>query len=343
MRIYLSDSLSLLLPVISTSKILIKMNSISKLNSYNFLYLLLVFIFTISCTGVKKKEDRDPLLKTEKNRAEEIRHQLFNAESDSVLVIAHRGNWRDAPENSIPAIKQAIEIGVDIVEIDLQKTKDGKLILMHDKSINRTTDGEGKIADITLDSLKTFHLKNGMGRTVDHRIPTLQEAMQASKNKVLVNLDKSYDYFDQVDSILKETGTKNQVIVKGGKPWHQVKEEFSQYLDEIIFMPIVHLQDSDVEKIIDEYLEEYQPAAIEFVFKNEKSPVLDKFKKIRKKGSRVWVNSLWASLNAGYEDEMAVKHTDSIYGWYVKKGVNMIQTDRPRLLLKYLQKKQLHQ
>ena len=56
----------------------------------------------------------------------------------------------------------------------------------------------------------------------------------------------------------------------------------------------------------------------------------------------MWVNSLWKTLNAGYEDDMAVQYTDSIYGWYIKNNINMIQTDRPQLLLEYLRSKGLH-
>ena len=65
-----------------------------------------------------------------------------------MLVVAHRGNWRSAPENSTAAIDSAIAMKVDIVEIDIQKTKDGQLILMHDNTLDRTTTGKGSILKI---------------------------------------------------------------------------------------------------------------------------------------------------------------------------------------------------
>lgn len=312
---------------------------------YKTLFILTAFLVITSCAEIKKGSPQNSTSDTEEtqtDRASELRQQLFNTDSDSIMVIAHRGDWRNAPENSIAAIKRAIEMGVDIVEIDLHKTKDGELILMHDKTINRTTNGKGRVADFTLDSLKTFVLKNGMGRLTYHHIPTLQEAMEVSKDEILVNLDKSYKLFDEVYTILQETNTVKQVIVKGKVPFAQAKKEFGKYLDDVIFMPIVSLDEPDSRKIVEDYIADFQPAAIEFVFKNEDSPILDEFKAIRKKGSRTWVNSLWASLNAGYEDEIAMQHTDSIYGWYIKKGVNMIQTDRPKLLLDFLREEGLH-
>ena len=64
---------------------------------------------------------------------------LEDSKNDQIIVIAHRGNWHNAPENSLQAIQNSIEMGVDMVEIDIRETKDGKLVLMHDQSIDRTT------------------------------------------------------------------------------------------------------------------------------------------------------------------------------------------------------------
>lgn len=316
-------------------------NFFTRINLFAFFFLIILS----SCSNGKKAGKEaypKPAQINQTNTVKELRDLLKNPNNDTILVIAHRGDWRNSPENSIPAIKNAIEMGVDIVEIDLQRTKDGELVLMHDKTIDRTTNGKGQVSDFTLDSIKTFYLKNGLGRTTYERIPTLKEAMEVSKNKVLVNLDKSYEVFDEVIPILKETNTLDHVIVKGKVPLKQVKDEFGEYLDKVIFMPIVDLDESDAKVIIDEYVKEFNPVAIEFVFETEESPIIDEFDKIREKGSRIWVNSLWASLNAGYEDELAIKNTDSIYGWYIKKRVNMIQTDRPELLLEYLRDKKLH-
>lgn len=77
-------------------------------------------------------------------------------QSNSVLVVSHRADWRNAPENSLQAIQNCIDMGVDIIEIDLKKTKDGHLILMHDKKIDRTTTGKGYPADYTLEELRQF-------------------------------------------------------------------------------------------------------------------------------------------------------------------------------------------
>ena len=66
------------------------------------------------------------------DRVSQIREKLLNRDQSSVIVASHRGDWRNFPENSLAAIDNAIKMGVDIVELDVQRTKDGQLILMHD-------------------------------------------------------------------------------------------------------------------------------------------------------------------------------------------------------------------
>ena len=147
-------------------------------------------------------------------RLNEILSELSAPAKQSVLVVSHRGDWRNAPENSLQAFQNCIDMGVDMVELDLKKTKDGELILMHDNTLNRTTNGTGKPEDYTLAELKELRLKNGAGCLTRHKIPTLRETMLLCKGKILVNVDKGYEYFEDVQKILEETGTANQCVVK---------------------------------------------------------------------------------------------------------------------------------
>ena len=87
--------------------------------------------------------------------------KITDPDNKEITVVAHRADWRFAPENSLAAIESFIRLGADVVELDIQKTKDGQLILMHDKTLDRTTTGKGKIAEWTLDSIRTLRLKNG--------------------------------------------------------------------------------------------------------------------------------------------------------------------------------------
>ena len=148
--------------------------------------------------------------------------KLKTCDESTVLVAAHRGDWRNYPENSLEGINSAIEMGVDIVELDLQCTRDSVLILMHDNTLDRTTTGKGDVSKYTLDEIRKLNLRNGCAIKTIHKIPTLEEALLLVKDKILVNLDKADRYFDMVVPLLEKTGTTKQVIMKGRKSVKEV-------------------------------------------------------------------------------------------------------------------------
>ena len=188
------------------------------------------------------------------DRIASLRNNLLHDDTHSVLVVSHRADWRNAPENSLQAIKNCMAMGVDMVEIDLKKTKDGQLILLHDKTIDRTTTGKGNPEDYTLAELRQFRLRNGAGHKTDHVIPTFEEVMTLCKGKILVNVDKGYDYFKDAYAILEKTGTVQQCIMKAGLPYEQVRKENGEVLEKMIFMPVINLHKDGAETIIDGYM-----------------------------------------------------------------------------------------
>lgn len=305
------------------------------------LILGLIVVSMVQCKISIKEESIST-----KMRITKLIENFKNSEGKDVIVVAHRGDWRNAPENSLQAIENCIDMGVDMVELDVQRTKDNHLIIMHDERIDRTTTGKGLVSDWTLDSLKTLSLKNGLGNPERwHKIPTLEEALLTTKDRILVNLDKCYEYFEEAVKVIQKTGTSNQVLIKGFyKTVNEVQQDLGNNLDSVLFMPVLNLdRQRNSAKIIKDFQSQIKPASIELIFSKDTSHVINQLDQIKRNGSRVWVNSLWASLNAGYEDELALEHTDSIYGWYLEKGVNIIQTDRPELLLTYLRSKGVHE
>ena len=277
-------------------------------------------------------------------RLNEILSDFAAPASQSVMVVSHRGDWRNAPENSLQAFQNCIDMGVFMVELDLQKTKDGEIIVIHDRTLNLTTNGSGMTDDYTLAELKKLRLKNAAGGVTRHTIPTLREAMQLCKGKILVNVDKGYEYFKDVHKILEETGTANQCVVKERLPYKTVKEQHNDILDKVIFMPKADLCRSDAESIIDSYLQNMKPWAFEVRFSQVDDKVLRLLKKLRDNGIPIFVNALWPAQNAGHDDDRAVelRQPDESWGWLVQQGFKLIQTDRPALLLEYLRAKKLH-
>ena len=247
-------------------------------------------------------------------RAEAIRKDVLNPHLDKVLVVAHRGNWSIAPENSLAAIDSAIRMKVDIVEIDIRKTKDGQLVLMHDDTVDRTTNGTGKVKDKTLAEIKQLRLKDKDGRLTEHTVPTLEEALLAAKGQIMVNLDKAYSIF-----------------------------EFGSYLDKVIYMPVVTIDEEKSMKVVEDYMEQLHPVAFELCYRNVSSPVPARMERRLAGKSLIWYNTLWASLAGGHDDEAARKDPDASYGYLINKlGARILQTDSPAFMLDYLRSKGWH-
>lgn len=116
-------------------------------------------------------------------------------------------------------------------------------------------------------------MKDKDGKVTNYVVPTLEEALLTAKGKIMVNLDKAYDIFDDVYAILEKTETQNQVIMKGGQPIETVKREFGSYLDKVLYMPVIDLGNKEAEKIITDYLKELRPAAFEIIYSDPKNPL----------------------------------------------------------------------
>lgn len=278
------------------------------------------------------------------NRAEKIISEINNPKSEYVLVALHRGDWRHFPENSLEGIESSIKMGGDIVEIDLALTADSILVLSHDRTIDRATTGKGLIAELPYDSLKRVFLRDEEGNPTIFKMPTLREALEVSRNRIIVNVDKGYQYFDLLQKLAKEMGVENQILLKGKSSIEDVDSRFSQTGSEMMYMPIIDILKSQGKKLFDEYKStKTVPLAYEVCWDKMTPEVTDCFRYIVDSGSKLWVNTLWDSLNGGLTDDKAFEtDADSVYGKLLQMGATMIQTDRPELLIEYLRKNGRH-
>lgn len=280
-------------------------------------------------------------------RAERIVAEIHNPSSRTVLVASHRGDWRNWPENSIEAIESVIEMGVDIMELDLKLTADSVLVLCHDNTIDRTTTGHGAVRDITYDSIRNCRLKRSHGVNTDNMMmPTLREALEVCKDRIVVNVDQGYEYYDLVLAITEELGVTEQILIKGKRPAAAVAEKFAAHERNMMYMPIIDIQRPQGRQLFAEYMDNgIVPLAYEVCWKEFTPEVGECMERICASGSKLWVNSLWASLNGGLDDDLAWSSRDpeSVYGRLLEMGATLIQTDRPQYLLDYLRSKGRHE
>ncbi|MCK4295794.1 MAG: glycerophosphodiester phosphodiesterase family protein [Candidatus Marinimicrobia bacterium] len=121
---------------------------------------------------------------------EELQEYLRWTPEQKPIVSAHRGRPMNGfPENCIETFENALVYAPCLIECDVAKTKDSVLVMMHDRTLNRTTTGEGKVSSYTIKELKTLKLRDNQGNVTLYQIPTLAEVLDWARDKAIIELD----------------------------------------------------------------------------------------------------------------------------------------------------------
>jgi len=243
----------------------------------------------------------------------------------SVMVIAHRGFSGDAPENTLAAFQKAIEVGCDMMELDVHLSRDGQVVVIHDHSLERTTNGRGKVADYTLEELKQLDAGFWFAtRFLGEPIPTLKEALQLAKGRILVNIEikngslGQYTITDLVDRTLREVekaAMAEQVIFSSFYPpaLDRIRERDSRLWVALLY----HRSWRSIPQVT---------AGKSFPILNLRNSFLTKGKIARIHQEGIRVNTY--TVNAAAQMER-----------FIRWGVDGIITNHPDRLIKILQKK----
>ncbi len=249
-------------------------------------------------------------------------------EQENILVVAHRGLHKDHPENSMKSIQACIDNKIDIVEIDVRKSKDGELILIHDEVIDLVTDSTGRVDEMNYTEIKKLNLLHN-GKPVSGYIPKLEEVFESFGDQIILNIDLKLSdtaTINKTYSLISNYEIEDNIIFSTGDP------ELIPYLHslnpKIRIMPVVYKsKDIRVASSFD-YIDLLQ-------VDNRKYS-----KRIRKviyeDSTRVWVNALKKY------DEMQKENGDGFEKLLSIKKVDYIQTDYPLELLEFLRERDLH-
>lgn len=268
-----------------------------------------------------------------------------------IIIAAHRGchekaphhGWGTAPENSREALLRCATMGIDIMETDIHKSRDGYLVIIHDDSVDRTTDGKGAVADLTLAQLKALHLRDAEGGAnaplTAETILTLDEMLALAKDRIVLNLDvKGMIYAEVIDAVVR-AGAQNRVIVKTtGGIGSPALASIAPY-DRVPFMVIPTTGDPDARDlpvvITRQMAGRTKPVAMELPYIPIAAlPAIESG--ARAAGVRLWVNTLFDGFVRGAgSDADALRDPDAVWGHLIRAGVSMFQTDEPEALLRY--------
>ncbi len=224
-----------------------------------------------------------------------------------VYVVAHRGAKSIAPENTIAAFDAAAAVGGDYMELDVRPTRDGELILMHDGTVDRTTNGHGAVAELTLAEIRTLDAGGGQ------KVPTFREALLWGKKRgVRIDVDHKAGTVEKIAGVIRETGMIEHVVIEGDRA---NLKRFSELLPGVDTMAKVN---SVAE--IGEVCQMLHTTVIRLSIKQLEQP--EAVRAVRACGARVSVTILGRTDT--YENMRRV----------VELGAQLIETDYPDILVK---------
>lgn len=226
---------------------------------------------------------------------------VWNQSPTNIWVAAHRGFSSKYPENTLEAFRAALDAGVDQLETDVRVTKDGELVLIHDATLERTTNGTGKVCDYTLAELK--ELDAGSWKAPEFaccRIPTLREFFELVKDHPTITLDielkeypydgwdaVAYDVCDRTVAMMEEYGFASRSILNSwSRKLHEYMED--RYGDAYIrhvYFPLHYMKPGDRDP--------YQNAYCACVcgLKDGKTPPEEALRFRRETGVRLWAGA----------------------------------------------------
>lgn len=293
---------------------------------------------------------------------EDIIASYEDATDNNVLVEAHRSNYyengvRVRPENSLSAVDHALSLGVDILEMDFRKTSDGHWVIMHDESVNRTTNGSGNVGNMTLDQIRALNLKIEGGAVTDEKVPTAEEVFAAIKGKAMIDMDKvPASRFAELSALADRYGVADQLIFKtainNDADIAAVKAALDACVPGTHFMAL--FSPNTTPEFAAKVFAAIHPDAVEFqvnppadgwsdtpgpFFTDEMKAVFDEY------DVRMFMNIEFAgqgngdgSMSGGRGDFVGLTRPDLSYGYWADQGVSIMQTDEIHIAINYLDK-----
>ena len=238
------------------------------------------------------------------------------------MVAAHRGAHMTVPENSLASIRAAAEIGVDFVELDIKDTKDGGLIAMHDDNVATSTNGTGKVSEMTIEQIRELTLNGATDDPETRQVPLFSEALAlADELDVMIYLDAKTSAYQALVDEIREGPYYHVVLYRDD--WN-IARLVSLYDDQIMIMPPVPISNGDPVSDAKMMLTECPDLAIvEYAAGNADADVYAGLKAL---GLKIQQDVMVGG------DILANWGDYSGYKTFIDAGTTLMQTDYPHIL-----------
>jgi len=236
-----------------------------------------------------------------------------------LMVAAHRGDHTELPENSLAAIRRAAEVGAELVEVDTRHTADEAVVLVHNSSVDGTTDGAGEVSELTLAEIRALTLSRADPDDPEtQQVPLFTEALALARELgVMLYVDQKSERWDLVLAEIQEGAFFEQAVVRDAS--RSVLAQMKAGEPRLLVMPAISSGAS-----IEPTLLDLPDVTIVEISHDRPWPALAEA--LQAAGLKVQQDVL------GEADDLAASGDYSAWQEYVDSGVVLLQTDLPRLL-----------
>lgn len=258
------------------------------------------------------------------------------------LIAAHRGTFgANIMDNTYLSMKLALDLGADMVEVDVVKSKDGILYAFHSGKEKERFKKDIKINLLNSEEISKLEYYNLEGGPSGRGVEKLEDILVKLKGDNLINIDRAWDYFPEVFELIKKLGMENQIIIKARED-----DEVVDFLDstdlKLMFMPIIRKKES-LNKYLDKNI---NIVAVEVLFDSKEHELnsLEFKNMLKEKNILLWINTIKLdneeknNFSAGYTDDESLEENGKGWEWVLKQGANIIQTDWPYFLNQFRNK-----
>ena len=274
-----------------------------------------------------------------------MQNSLMDAAKERRLIVAHRGvSGGNIPCNTLAAYEIALRQGTDMIEIDVEMSADGKLMIFHPGMEPIHLWCAERLTRMTAEEISHLRYVNFDRNPTQFGIATLDEVLEQFGNRCLINVDKFWGHPKEIYEAIRRHGMIDRVVVKSA-----LNEKVLSVLEEVApdlpFMPIVRDTHPEHENLMRRKI---NYIGAEVLFREESAEVASPafLDRMHNDGKLVWANAIIYNyreqLSAGHSDDRSLTGDPADgWGWLAKRGFDLIQTDWPLMMREYLESENL--
>lgn len=274
-----------------------------------------------------------------------MQNSLMDAAKERRLIVAHRGvSGGNIPCNTLAAYEIALRQGTDMIEIDVEMSADGKLMIFHPGMEPIHLWCAERLTRMTAEEISHLRYVNFDRNPTQFGIATLDEVLEQFGNRCLINVDKFWGHPKEIYEAIRRHGMIDRVVVKSALN-EKVLSVLEEVAPDVPFMPIVRDTHPEHENLMRRKI---NYIGAEVLFREESAEVASPafLDRMHRDGKLVWVNAIIYNyreqLSAGHSDDRSLTGDPADgWGWLAKRGFDLIQTDWPLMMREYLESENL--